>query len=165
MNKQIIEFGDDLNTRQLGDYYRKHNGRVKSSVKKINEKIEKETKVERQNLEVAVNKYQNKVRDVLNCNDIKEEQGNLIKSKTKMVKALNAAVKKFFKKREQLYDNEELSTQAKKKNELELYNKMLEKFFTKEDREEFENMVRNNMTVMLNPRQLKSSKLMQQIEN
>ena len=42
---------------------------------------------------------------------------------------------------------------------------MLSKFFTEEEREEFENMVRNNMVVMLNPRQLKSSKLMQQIEN
>ena len=82
-----------------------------------------------------------------------------------MVKALDAAVKRFFKRREQVYDNEELSPQSKKKKELEIYNKMLSKFFTEEKREEFENMVRNNMVVMLNPRQLKSSKLMQQIEN
>ena len=165
MNKQIIEFGDDLSTRQLGNYYKKHNGRVKKSIKKINDTIELETKVEKKNLEEAVNKFQTKVKKVMDREDIKIEQTNVIKSKTKMVKALNAAVKRFFKRREQVYDNEELSPQSKKKKELEIYNKMLSKFFTEEEREEFENMVRNNMVVMLNPRQLKSSKLMQQIEN
>ena len=80
-----------------------------------------------------------------------------------MKKAINSAAKRFFKKRQQIYENKEYSTQKKKKIELELYNKMLNKFFTQEDREEFENMIRNNMVIILNPRQLKSSKLMKQI--
>ena len=87
MNKQIIEFGDDLSTRQLGNYYKKHNGRVKKSIKKINETIELETKVEKKNLEEAVNKFQTKVKKVMDREDIKIEQTNVIKSKTKMVKA------------------------------------------------------------------------------
>ena len=66
--------------------------------------------------------------------------------------------------REVLDEHEELSTQAKKKKEHELYNKMLNKFFSEEEREEFEKMIRNNMVVMLNPRQIKSSKIMQQID-
>ena len=32
-----------------------------------------------------------------------------------------------------------------------------------EDRKEFENMIRNNMVIILNPRQLRGSKLMKQI--
>jgi len=164
MSKQIIQFGEGLNTAQLGGYYRKHNGRAKKSIKKINEVVETETKVERANLEDAVNKYQNKVKTVLDRQDVKEEQIQLLKSKAKMNKALTAAVKRFFKKREELYSHEELSQQAKKKKELELYNKMLNKFFTEEEREEFEKMIRNNMVVMLNPRQIKSSKIMQQID-
>jgi len=164
MSKQIIQFGEGLNTAQLGGYYRKHNGRAKKSIKKINDVVETETKVERANLEDAVNKYQNKVKTVLDRQEIKEEQVQLLKSKVKMNKALSAAVKRFFKKREVLYEHEELSTQAKKKKELELYNKMLNKFFSEEEREEFEKMIRNNMVVMLNPRQIKSSKIMQQID-
>ena len=40
---------------------------------------------------------------------------------------------------------------------------MLNKFFSQEDRQEFESMIRNNMVIILNPRQIKSSKLMKQI--
>tara|TARA_B100000963_G_C22624873_1_gene671811 strand:- start:561 stop:1061 length:501 start_codon:yes stop_codon:yes gene_type:complete len=165
MSKQIVKFGEGLNTAQLGGYYRKHNGRAKKAIKKINEVVETETKVERKNLEDAVNKYHNKVKTVLDRQDVKEEQIQLLKSKAKMNKALTAAVKRFFKKREILYAHEELSVQAKKKKELELYNKMLNKFFTEEERVEFEQMIRNNMVVMLNPRQLKSSKIMKQIDD
>ena len=53
----------------------------------------------------------------------------------------------------------------RKKKEVEIYNKMLERFFTAEEREEFENMVKNNMSIILDSRQLKTSKLMQQIKN
>ena len=35
MSKQIIQFGEGLNTAQLGGYYRKHNGRAKKSIKII----------------------------------------------------------------------------------------------------------------------------------
>jgi hypothetical protein len=165
MSKQIIQFGEGLNTSQLGGYYRKHSGRAKNSIKKINEVVESETKVERKNLEVAANKYQNKIKTVLDRQDIKEEQVHLLQSKVKMNKALNAATKRFFKKREVLYEMDDISVQAKKKKEHELYNKMLNKFFTEEEKVEFERMIRNNMAVMLNPRQIKSSKIMQQIDD
>ena len=165
MNSQIIELGDHLSTKQLGEYYRKNSAKSKNSIKKINSKIEKETKVERKNLEKAINKYQTKVKEVINSTEIKQEQTNLIKSKTEMAKALNTAVKKFFKKRKMLYEMDGISTQAKKKKEVEIYNKMLERFFTEEEREEFENMVKNNMSIILDSRQLKTSKLMQQIKN
>ena len=159
----IINLDDKYSIEQLGGYYRKHNKKVKEKIRRIKETVENETKPQKEKLNKAFIEYKDAVKRVLNRDDIRQTSRSIQDSQIKMKKAINSAAKRFFNKRRQIYENQELSTQKKKKMELEVYNKMLKKFFSDEDRKEFESMIRNNMVIILNSRQLKGSKLMKQI--
>ena len=159
----LVKFEDKYSIEQLGGYYRKHNKKVKEKIRRIKETVENETKPQKEKLNKAFIEYKDAVKRVLNRDDIKQTSKSIQDSQIKMKKAINSAAKRFFNKRRQIYENQELSTQKKKKMELEVYNKMLKKFFSDEDRKEFESMIRNNMVIILNSRQLKGSKLMKQI--
>jgi len=149
---------------QLGGYYKKHSSRLKKSIDKINEKVKKETKEEMQLLEMAYEKYQKKVEDVMKDQEIIEEHKNIEISSAKMKKALTLATKKFFTKREKIYSDSGFTSKEKRERELELYNQMLDSFFDEDEKTFFQQIIKNNMALVVNQKELKGSKVMKILE-
>jgi phage terminase small subunit len=149
---------------QLGGYYKKHSSRLKKSIDKINEKVKKETKEEMQLLEMAYEKYQKKVEDVMKDQEIIEEHKNIEISSAKMKKALTLATKKFFTKREKIYSDSGFTSKEKRERELELYNQMLDSFFDEDEKAFFQQIIKNNMALVVNQKELKGSKVMKILE-
>jgi hypothetical protein len=145
---------------QLGGYYKKHSSRVKKSIENINNKIKEKTKDEKKILDDAIEKYQNKINEVLQEKEIIEENKNIEISTNKMKKAIGLASKKFFTKRERIFNDTGLSSKEKKEEELKLYNQMLDSFFNEDEKEFFQNIIKQNMIIVSNPKDLKSSKVM-----
>jgi hypothetical protein len=149
---------------QLGGYYKKHSSRVKKSIENINNKIKEKTKDEKKILDDAIEKYQNKINEVLQEKEIIEENKNIEISTNKMKKAIGLASKKFFTKRERIFNDTGLSSKEKKEEELKLYNQMLDSFFNEDEKEFFQNIIKQNMIIISNPKDLKSSKVMKLLQ-
>ena len=149
---------------QLGGYYKKHSSRVKKSIENINNKIKEKTKDEKKILDDAIEKYQNKINEVLQEKEIIEENNNIEISTNKMKKAIGLASKKFFTKRERIFNDTGLSSKEKKEEELKLYNQMLDSFFNEDEKEFFQNIIKQNMIIVSNPKDLKSSKVMKLLQ-
>jgi hypothetical protein len=149
---------------QLGGYYKKHSSRVKKSIENINNKIKEKTKDEKKILDDAIEKYQNKINEVLQEKEIIEENKNIEISTNKMKKAIGLASKKFFTKRERIFNDTGLSSKEKKEEELKLYNQMLDSFFNEDEKEFFQNIIKQNMIIVSNPKDLKSSKVMKLLQ-
>ena len=76
-----------------------------SSIENINNKIKEKTKDEKKILDDAIEKYQNKINEVLQEKEIIEENNNIEISTNKMKKAIGLASKKFFTKRERIFND------------------------------------------------------------
>ena len=115
-------------------------------------------------LEMAYEKYQKKVEDVMKDQEIIEEHKNIEISSAKMKKALTLATKKFFTKREKIYSDSGFTSKEKRERELELYNQMLDSFFDEDEKAFFQQIIKNNMALVVNQKELKGSKVMKILE-
>ena len=155
MSKQVEPFDNKVslyaNFDQIGGSFQSARNKYLETEKKIHKIVEDSTKNEKNDLEKAVKKYNEKVKGVLeqsNYKKLEQEAAGYSKEVSKnLLKAKNAFVK--FQK--EIMQRNDLSDDQKQKKMTELYEVILNKLYSKEDMEAFKKSM-GNMVVMMMPK-------------
>ena len=108
----------------------------------IQKKIKEETKKETEEVEAAIKKLNKKLEDLMNREDIKILENEIVNSEKEMKNALNYAFNLFNKIKKIIYEKDNLSPNEKKEYEKKLADKIIERFLSKEEMIMFKNMIR-----------------------
>ena len=139
------------NFDQIGGNFQSARSKYLESEEKIYKIVEKSTKKEKENLENAVKKYNEKVKDVLNREDYKkleqEAAGYSKEASKQLIKAKDA----FIKYEKEIMQDNTLCDTKKQEKITKLYDVILHKLYTKEDIEGFKKSM-NNVVVMMIPK-------------
>jgi BMFP domain-containing protein YqiC len=146
MSKEISKY---QNLDQIGGNFMDARNKLKKTENKISQIFEEKLKPEKENLEKAIKKYNEKATKIMESSDMKELQNSFQKHADDAKSNLIKAQKEFMKISEDIR-NKDWSTEKKEKKIKELYDYILNKLYTKEDMENFQKSM-NSMVVMVVP--------------
>lgn len=130
---------------------------IDSNVKIIRETIDKNTRNEVEEVEQAIKNLNNKVQKILETEFIKEKTNIIEKSEEQMIKSSKLAAQTFFKVRKIIHEKDELTQQQKIQYENKLYEKILDKFMTQEEKELFNKIIKSSNILFMGNKQRISS--------
>ena len=130
---------------------------IDSNVKIIRETIDKNTRNEVEAVEQAIKNLNNKVQKILETDFIKEKTNIIEKSEEQMIKSSKLAAQTFFKVRKIIHEKDELTIQQKIQYENKLYEKILDKFMTPEEKELFNKIIKSSNILFMGDQQSISS--------
>ena len=130
---------------------------IDSNVKIIRETIDKNTRNEVEEVEQAIKNLNNKVQKILETEFIKEKTNIIEKSEEQMIKSSKLAAQTFFKVRKIIHEKDELTQQQKIQYENKLYEKILDKFMTPEEKELFNKIIKSSNILFMGDQQNISS--------
>ena len=137
---------------------------IETNSKLVREAIDKNTKEEVQAVQQALNNLNKKVEQILETDFVKEKTQIIERSEEQIVKSSKLAAQTFFKVRKIIHEKPELTLEQKKQYEQKLYNKILDKFMTPEEKDLFNRILRSgNIIFMGTPNSLGSSSAMPMI--
>ena len=146
MSKEISKY---QNLDQIGGQFMNARNKLKETESEISQILEKKLKPEKDNLEDAIKKYNEKAKKVLESKDLKNLQdkhkkhsndakNNLIKAQNEFVKITNEIKDKDWPK------------EKKDKKIKELYDYILDKLYSKDDIENFKKLM-TSIVIMESP--------------
>ena len=131
-------------------------GQFKNAKEKLNKKekelvkiVDDNTKKEKKDLEEAFKKYNDKVKQITGSEKFLELEKETIEHSKEMSKQLIIAKNAFMKVREDIMKRDDISDKKKNKKVNELFHKILTKFYTQEEMDEFKNAVSKYVTVVI----------------
>ena len=137
---------------------------IEENSKIVREAIDKNTKEEVEAVQTAIQNLNKKVQKILETDFVKEKTQQIEKSEEQMIKSSKLAAQTFFKVRKIIHDKTELTREQKMQYEEKLYDKILDKFMTSEEKELFNRIVRSgNVIFMGGPKSLGSNRQMQML--
>tara|TARA_Y200000002_G_C22468425_1_gene573511 strand:- start:219 stop:698 length:480 start_codon:yes stop_codon:yes gene_type:complete len=148
-NNQLVNWNSLDNQANL---YKKAQSDIKENAEVIQKAIDKNTEKEVENVKKAIETLNNKVEKIMESEFVKTRQQNIEKSGKQMAHAIKEASNTFFKVREVIRSKENLSQEEKNKYEHQLYERIIDKFMTKEERDMFERLIRSGPMIMLGGR-------------
>ena len=80
---------------------------------------------------------------------IKDKKEKIEKSQEQMMKSVENAIEAFYKVRKVIMCKDNLTSVQKREYEKKLYDKIIDKFMTKEEKEMFEKMLKGNQVIMM----------------
>lgn len=122
---------------------------IDSNVKIIRDTIDKNTRNEVEAVEQAIKNLNNKVQKILETDFIKEKTNIIEKSEEQMIKSSKLAAQTFFKVRKIIHEKDELTIQQKIQYENKLYEKILDKFMTPEEKELFNKIIKSSNIIFM----------------
>lgn len=107
----------------------------------ISKTIEDNTQHELQALKKATEDYNRKIESILNSEKIKRLNAEAEKNYDSIKKSVKVAFETYKKVKKIIYEKKDLTTEEKKQYEHKLYQKLMDKFMTKEEKEIFEKIM------------------------
>jgi hypothetical protein len=145
MDKSLSRYA---NFEQIGGDFTKARGALIETQDKIGNILDEQLKPERENLEKAVKKYNDKAQKVMDSKNVKQLSKQAEKySKTAQSNLLKAQ-KEFLKIREDIMKKEDWTEEKKNTQIQEVYQYILQKLYTKDDMDKFKQMMGNIVVIM-----------------
>tara|TARA_B100001057_G_C22700139_1_gene891362 strand:+ start:408 stop:893 length:486 start_codon:yes stop_codon:yes gene_type:complete len=143
------------NFDQIGGEFVKSRGKLVQTQEKMNSILDEQLKPERENLENAVKRYNDKAKKVMESKNMKTLSKQAETHSKSVQSNLMKAQKEFLKIREDIM-KQNWSEEKKNKQIQEVYQYILQKLYTKEDMDKFKNMM-NDIIVMVTPNGMSSN--------
>lgn len=147
--KQIVNL--NYLDREAQIYKQSKNDLVEYS-KQVHEAVEQNTKKEVEEVEEAIKRLNQKVEKIMETNYVKERQQKIEEAQQQMMKSIKEASNTFFQVRAVIRSKDNLSDEEKYQYEDKLFNKILDKFMTKEEKELFTRIISAGPILMLGGR-------------
>ena len=128
------------NFKQIGGDYQNARKKYLKLEKEAQTLIDKEIKQEKEELDLAFKKYNDKMHEISKSEKFKEIEQNALNYSNEMGKNLIKAKNSFIKVKEEIMNKDWDDAKKSRKIE-ELYNYVLEKLYTKEEIEKFKSMM------------------------
>lgn len=144
MSKQLINF--DFLDREAS-LYQNAKTELEDNSKIIQKTIENNTKKEYEEVQNAIKSLNSKIEQIMETEFIKGKKNTMESANNQMKKSIEVASKTFFKVKKAIYDKQDISMEMKKKFEKKLYDKIIGKFMTQEEKQLFEQLM-NNVIIM-----------------
>ena len=122
---------------------------IEENTKIVREAIDKNTKEEVESVQTAIQNLNKKVQRILDTDFVKEKKNIIEKSEEQMIKSSKLAAQTFFKVRKIIHEKQELTQEQKIQYELKLYDKILDKFMTPEEKELFNRIVKSGNVIFM----------------
>lgn len=146
-NNQLV----DLNSLDReGQLYRSSKDRIEKTYKLIDKTVKENTKKEVEDVQLAIKKLNEKVEKIMQTNFIKDKQKSIEDSQKQMKESISKATEVFFKVREIIISKEGINEEKKQAYIKKLYESIIDKFMTQEERMFFESLVKNNGVIFVN---------------
>ena len=134
--------------------YRQAKNNINSNAKILQETIDKHTKTELEAVQTAIKNLNEKLDRIMETDFVKEKTQIIEKSEKQMISSIKAAADTFFKVSKIIKEKEGLTPEMKKQYHDKLYNKILDKFMTKEEKEMFNKLVNSGPIMILGGNQM-----------
>jgi len=122
---------------------------LNSNAEEIQTAIENNTKQEVKEVEDAIKRLNQKVESIMKTKYVTERQQQIEQAQIQMMKSMKEAKETFFKVREVIRNKENLSEEEKRQYEDKLFNKILDKFLTEEEKNLFTKIISAGPILML----------------
>ena len=137
------------NFDQIGGEYKKSKNKYAKKEEEIIKIVDDNTKKEKKDLEDAMKKYNDKVKEITGSDKFKKLEKETIEHSEEMNKQMLIAKNAFMKVREDIMKKEDISDRKKNKKINELFHKILTKFYSQEEMDQFKNAVSQYVTVVM----------------
>jgi hypothetical protein len=133
---------------------------IEINSKLVREAIDKNTKQEVQAVQQALSNLNKKVEQILDTDFVKEKTQIIESSEEQIIKSSKLAAQTFFKVRKIIHEKPDISQEQKNQYEQKLYDKILDKFMTQEEKELFNKIIKSgNIVFMGNPNSIGQSSM------
>ena len=146
-NNQLAELNS---LDREGQLYRNSKQSIEKTSKLIDKTIKDNTTKEVEDVQHAIKKLNEKVEKIMETDFIKEKQKSIQDSQKQMNDSVKKATEVFFKVRQMIIAKEGISEEKKQGYIKQLYERIIDKFMTKEERLFFERLVKNNGVIFVN---------------
>jgi small-conductance mechanosensitive channel len=146
MSNQLVNL-DFLNKE--AEIYKQNKSHLQSLSKNMQDTLVNNTKQEMDEVQQAINRLNQKIETLMNSDEIKGQKQAIESCHKRMSLSIDLAAKTFFKIRNLIYEKKNLDIEKKKEYEKKVYEKIISKFLTKEEIEEFERLINNNSIVIV----------------
>lgn len=146
MSNKLVNL-DFLNKE--AEIYKQNKSQLQALSKNMQDTLVNNTKKEMDEVQQAINRLNQKIESVMNSEEIKGQKQAIEQCHKRMSLSIDLAAKVFFKIRNLIYEKENIDIEKKKEYEKKLYEKIISKFLTKEEIEEFERLIYNNSIVIV----------------
>jgi len=130
--------------------YKQSKETLKNSGKLIDKAIKDNTKQEMEEVQNAVKALNDKVDRIMKTDFVKDKQDKIKSSREQMLKSIEMASQAFFKVRTIILDKDSLNQEQKQQYIKKLYDKIIEKFMTAEEKKLFEQIIAGNGIIIMN---------------
>jgi hypothetical protein len=145
-NKQIVNLDYLDREAQL---FKQARNNIDENSKIVREVLDKNTKNEVEAVQNAIQNLNKKVQQILETDFVKEKTDLIEKSEEQMIKSSKLAAQTFFKVRKIIHEKQELTQEQKMQYEQKLYDKILDKFMTPEEKDLFNRIVRSGNVILM----------------
>ena len=122
---------------------------LNTNAKQIQNAIESNTVEEVREVEEAIKRLNQKVESIMKTEYVTQRQQEIEDAQAQMMKSMKEAKETFFKVREVIRAKENLSEDEKRQYEDKLFNKILDKFLTEEEKNLFTKIISAGPILML----------------
>ena len=133
-----------------GQLYRSSKENIEQTGMLIDKTVKDNTKKEVEDVQHAIKKLNEKVEKIMETDFIREKQQSIEDSRKQMKESIKKATDVFFKVRQIIVAKEGIDQEKKQAYIKKLYDTIIDKFMTKEERMFFERLVRNNGVIIMN---------------
>lgn len=149
MSKKLVNL--DFLDREA-QLYRNSKDSIKQNSQDIRKIVEENTKREVEEVQQAIKNLNEKMEKIMESEVVKNKQQQIKLSQEQVAKSIDLASDTFFKVRKVIRDKQNLTDQQKREYEKKLYDKIIDKFMTQEEKEMFEQLMRGGtIMIMGNP--------------
>ena len=145
-NKQIVNLDYLDREAQL---FKQARNNIEENTKIVREAIDKNTKTEVEAVQTAIQNLNKRVQQILETDFVKERTNIIERSEEQMIKSSKLAAQTFFKVRKIIHEKQELTQEQKMQYEQKLYDKILDKFMTPQEKELFNRIVRSGNVIFM----------------
>ena len=145
-DKQVVNL--DFLDREA-QLYRNSKETLKTTGELVNKTIIDNTKKEVEDVQNAIKKLNEKVDKIMETDFIKNHQKTIESSQKQMSESIKKASDAFFKVRTLILEKQGLTDQQKQQYIKKLYDKIIDNFMTKEEKDFFERLIRGNGIVIM----------------
>lgn len=129
--------------------YKQAKNNIEENVKIVRKTLEKNTEKEVEAVQKAIKNLNTKIEKIMETEFVKEKTHKIEKSEKQMIESIKRAAETFFKVSKIINDKEELSVEQKHAYKNKLYNKILDKFMTKEEKKIFNQIINTSGIPMI----------------
>ena len=134
--------------------YKNAKSNIETNAKILQETMDKHTKNEVEAVKQAIKNLNEKVDRIMKTDFVKEKTQLIEQSEKQMISSIKSAADTFFKVSKVIKEKEGLTPEMKKQYHEKLYNKILDKFMTKGEKEMFNRLVNSGPIMIVGGNQM-----------